>query len=140
MLATADVISLHLPLTPETRHTIDADTIARLKPGCLLVNTARGGLIDETALVTALKSGHLGGAALDVIEAESVDMKNPLPHNRMPLTELENPIVTPHVAGQTVDSLRHVGTAAPTCIRQALAGDTPNHALNDPTRAAEPSH
>lgn len=137
LLAAADVLSLHVPLTPQTRHTIDGDTIARLKPGALLVNTARGGLIDETALVAALQSGHLGGAALDVIEAESVDMKDPLPHNRMPLADLPNLIVTPHIAGQTVDSLRHVGTAALTCIRQALAGDTPAHALNNPDRAAE---
>jgi D-3-phosphoglycerate dehydrogenase len=140
LLATADVISLHVPLTSDTRHTINADAIARLKPGCLLVNTARGGLIDETALVQALQSGHLGGAALDVIEAESVDMKDPLPHNRIPLGDLPTLIVTPHVAGQTDDSLRNVGAAALTCIRQALAGRTPNHALNNPVRTAETTH
>lgn len=136
LLTTSDVISLHIPLTPATRHTINADAIARMRPGTLLINTARGGLIDEQALIDALRSGHLGGAALDVLDAENVDMKDPLPHNRLPLDEIENVIVTPHVAGQTNESLRNVGAAALICIQQALAGDTPNHALNT---IAEPS-
>ena len=87
-------------------------------------------------MIDALRSGHLGGAALDVLDAENVDMKDPLPHNRLPLDEIENVIVTPHVAGQTNESLRNVGAAALICIQQALAGDTPNHALNT---IAEPS-
>ena len=136
LLTTADVISLHIPLTPATRHTINADAIAKMRPGTLLINTARGGLIDEQALIDALRSGHLGGAGVDVLDAENVDMKDPLPHNQLPLDEFDNLIVTPHVAGQTNESLRNVGDAALTCIRQALAGDTPNHALNT---IAEPS-
>ena len=136
LLATADVISLHIPLTPATRHTIDAGAIAAMRPGALLINTARGGLIDEAALIDALRSGQLGGAGLDVLDAENTDMKDPLPHNRLPLDELETLIVTPHIAGQTDESLRNVGDAALICIRQALAGHTPNHALNT---VAEPS-
>ena len=136
LLTTADVISLHIPLTPATRHTINADAINKMRPGTLLINTARGGLIDEHALIAALRSGHLGGAALDVLDAENIDMKNPLPHNQLPLDEVDTLIVTPHVAGQTNESLRNVGDAALICIRQALAGDTPNHALN---AIAEPS-
>ena len=130
LLSTSDVISLHLPLTPATRHTINAEAIKKMQPGTLLINTARGGLIDEQALVDALRSGHLGGAGLDVLDAENVDMKDPLPHNQLPIDEFDTLIVTPHVAGQTNESLRSVGTAALTCIRQALAGDIPNHALN----------
>jgi D-3-phosphoglycerate dehydrogenase len=130
LLTTADIISLHIPLTPATRHTINADAINKMRPGTLLINTARGGLIDERALIAALHSRHLGGAALDVLDAENTDMKNPLPHNQLPLDEVDTLIVTPHVAGQTDESLRNVGDAALTCIRQALAGDRPDHALN----------
>jgi phosphoglycerate dehydrogenase-like enzyme len=130
LLTTSDVISLHIPLTPATRHTINADAIAKMRPRSVLINTARGGPIDEQALIDALRSGHLGGAGVDLLDAENVDMKDPLPHNRLPLDEIENLIVTPHVAGQTSESLRNVGAAALTCIQQALAGDTPDHALN----------
>ena len=137
LLTTSDVISLHIPLTAATRHTINADAITAMRPGTLLINTARGGLIDEQALIDALRSGHLGGAALDVLDAENVDMKDPLPHNQLPLDAFDTLIVTPHVAGQTNESLRNVGDAALTCIRQALAGHTPNHALNSIT---EPSN
>ncbi len=130
LLAGSDVLSLHLPLTGTTRHIIDAAALARLRPGALLINTSRGGLVDEAALVHALRSGHLRGAALDVLEAEAVDMKNPLPHNTVPIADLDNLIVTPHVAGQTEESLREVGRAATACIRQALAGAVPDHHLN----------
>lgn len=136
LVAGADVLSLHVPLTPATRHVIDATTIARMRAGALLVNTARGGLIDEAALVDALDRGHLGGAALDVLEAESIDMKNPLPHNAIPLETYANVIVTPHVAGQTTESLRNVGHAALQSIRQALSGNIPDNALNDVTQPA----
>ncbi len=136
LLTTADIISLHIPLTPATRHVINADAITTMRPGTLLINTARGGLIDEQALIDALRSGHLGGAGVDVLAAENIDMKDPLPHNQLPLDEVDTLIVTPHVAGQTNESLRNVGAAALTCIRQALAGHTPNHALNT---IAEPS-
>jgi D-3-phosphoglycerate dehydrogenase / 2-oxoglutarate reductase len=130
LLTTSDVISLHIPLMPATRHTISADAIAKMRPGTLLINTARGGLIDEHALVDALRSGHLGGAGVDVLDAENIDMKDPLPHNQLPIDEIDTLIVTPHVAGQTNESLRNVGDAALTCIQQAMAGDTPDHALN----------
>jgi D-3-phosphoglycerate dehydrogenase/(S)-sulfolactate dehydrogenase len=130
LLAGSDVLSLHLPLTNTTRHIIDAAALARLRPGALLINTSRGGLVDEAALVDTLRAGHLRGAALDVLEAEAIDMKDPLPHNTLPIADLDNLIVTPHVAGQTEDSLREVGRAATTCIRQALAGAVPDNHLN----------
>ena len=130
LLAGSDVLSLHVPLTNTTRHIVDAAALARLRPGAVLINTSRGGLIDEAALVDALRTGHLRGAALDVLEAEAVDMKDPLPHNALPIAALDNLIVTPHVAGQTEESLREVGRAALTCIRQALSGAVPDNHLN----------
>jgi D-lactate dehydrogenase len=69
--ASADIISLHCPLTPETYHVIDADTLSRAKPGALLINTSRGGLIDTEAVIAALRSGQLGGLAIDVYEQEA---------------------------------------------------------------------
>jgi (S)-sulfolactate dehydrogenase len=99
LLARADVISLHTPLTPATRHLINAAAIAQMKLGALLINTARGGVVDEIALVAALRAGHLAGAALDVFETE-------------PLTAdvgqrfagIDNLILTPHIAGVTEES------------------------------------
>jgi D-lactate dehydrogenase len=70
LFARSDVVSLHLPLTPETHHLLDADALSRMKPGAYLINTSRGKLVDTTAVITALKSGHLGGVALDVYEEE----------------------------------------------------------------------
>ena len=130
LLAGSDVLSLHLPLTGTTRRIIDAAALARLRPGALLINTARGGLVDEAALVDALRTGHLRGAAVDVLEAEALDAKDPLPHSTLPIAELDDLIVTPHVAGQTDESLREVGHAAVTCIRQALAGAVPDNHIN----------
>ena len=130
LLSGSEVLSLHVPLNDATRHVMDGAALSRLRRGAILINTSRGGLIDEAALIDALRSGHLRGAALDVLEAESIDMKNPLPHNTLPISDLDNLIVTPPVAGQTEESLREVGRAATTCIRQALAGATPDNHIN----------
>ncbi|MBA3253085.1 MAG: 3-phosphoglycerate dehydrogenase [Burkholderiaceae bacterium] len=99
VLQEADVVTLHLPLTAETRHLIGADEIARMKRGAYLVNTARGGLVDEPALVAALESGHLAAAALDVFETE------PLPAGHL-LTRLKNVVLTPHISAGTRDALQ----------------------------------
>lgn len=93
-LADADYVTLHAPLTPVTRHMIDADALARMKPEAVLVNTARGGLVDEAALIESLGRGHLHGAGLDVFENEPAIAGNPL-------LEMPNTVLTPHIAGLT---------------------------------------
>ena len=92
-LAQADVISLHCPLTPQTERLFNREIFAAIKPGALLINTARGGLIDETALLQALQHGHLGGAALDVLTQEP-----PAPDNPLLQADLAQLIITPHMA------------------------------------------
>ena len=98
VLEEADVVTLHVPLTPQTRHMIGASQLARMKRGAYLVNASRGGLVDEAALVSALQSGHLAGAALDVFESE------PMPAGH-PLSRLDNVVLTPHIAAGTRDAL-----------------------------------
>jgi len=105
LLATSDVISLHVPLTAETRNLIDAAAIARMKPGAVLINTARGGVVDEAALADALRRGALGGAALDVFAAEPLSAEA-----GARFIGLGNVILTPHVAGVTEESNVRVGT------------------------------
>lgn len=95
LFGASDVVSLHAPSMPETRHMINADTLAMIKPGARLINCARGGLVDQDALLAALDSGHLAAAGLDVTEPE------PLPAGH-PLLEHPNVIITPHVASATV--------------------------------------
>ncbi|PYE84905.1 phosphoglycerate dehydrogenase [Pseudoroseicyclus aestuarii] len=92
LLTRADLISVHAPSTPQTRHMLNDDTFAKMKPGAIVVNTSRGPLIDEAALLRALESGHLGGAGLDVFEVE------PLP-GASRLREMPNVILSPHVSG-----------------------------------------
>ena len=93
VLAEADVVSVHMPLTPATRNLIGAAEFARMKPGAVLINTARGGVVDEAALLAALKNGHLGGAGIDVLATEP-----PPPDHPLLIADLPNLIVTPHVA------------------------------------------
>lgn len=96
LLANADILSLHIPLTPQTRGIIDAPALAQMKPGAILINTARGGVVDEAALAQSLRSGHLGGAALDVFESEPLTREAAAVFKDTP-----NLILTPHIAGVT---------------------------------------
>lgn len=95
----SEIMTLHIPSSPAARHIINADVIARMKPGAVIINTARGMLVDENALYEGLKSGHLGGAGLDVFETEPPDPDNPL-------LQLPNVVVTPHIAGGTRDAFQ----------------------------------
>ena len=117
LLAESDIVSLHLPLTPETDGVIDAAAIASMKPGATLVNTARGGLVDETALVTALRSGRLRAAGLDVFQTEPPDVGSPL-------LALDNVVVSPHVAWLTRETWeRSLIVAVENCRRLAEGED-----------------
>ncbi len=109
------MLSLHCPYTPATHHLIDAAALAALPAGAFVVNTARGGLIDEAALLAALETGHIAGAALDVFEGEPPPAGHPLrSHPRV--------IATPHVAGTTPRSLVAMGVMAAECIAAVLTG------------------
>lgn len=122
LLVTSDVVSLHLPLTPGTRHLIGARELALMKPTALLINTARGGLVDERALYEALKAGRLAGAAFDVFEEE--------PPGASPLLELENFIATPHVGSATVQTARRMGMMAAQNVLAVLEGRRPEGVVN----------
>jgi glyoxylate reductase len=118
LLAAADVVSLHCPLTAETRHLIDAGALARMKPTAVLVNTARGAIVDEAALVAALRGGTIAGAALDVFEHE--------PDVTQALLEMENVVLTPHVGSATRDTREAMGMLAVSALRAVLLdGTTP---------------
>jgi phosphoglycerate dehydrogenase-like enzyme len=113
LLTHSDIMSLHLPLNDATRGFIDRSCIGRMKPGAILINTARGGLVDQDALVEALRSGHLGGAGLDVFAAEPVESTNPL-------LSLDTVVVTPHIAWLTMETFqRSFDLLAENCRRLA---------------------
>ena len=117
VIARSDVISLHVPLTPETRNLVGADAIAQMKAGAVLVNAARGGVVDEAAMVQALRSGRLGGAALDVFEEEPVTAGRGSLFAGCP-----NLILTPHIAGVTAESNVRVSWVTVENVRRHLAG------------------
>lgn len=114
LCAQADVISLHVPLLDSTRHLFDAKRIGSMKRGAVLINTARGGVVDEAALAAALKSGALGGAAIDVFEAE------PLPAGSA-LAGCPNLVLTPHIAGVSAESNERVSSLIAQRVLEALA-------------------
>lgn len=114
LLAEADVVTLHVPLTDATRHLIDATRLAQMKPGAILINTARGGVVDEAAVAAALKAGQLGGAALDVFEQEPLAAGSPL-------ADCPNLLLTPHVAGVTAESNTRVSAMIADKVVAALA-------------------
>lgn len=123
LLGCADVVSLHLPLTEATRALFGADQLARMKRGAILVNTARGGLVDSDALLEALQRGHLFGAGLDVTAPE------PLPPGH-PLLGRDDVVVTPHVASATGDGRVRIFRAAFEQVLDVIGGRRPRHLLN----------
>jgi D-3-phosphoglycerate dehydrogenase / 2-oxoglutarate reductase len=118
LLEISDFISVHAPLTAQTRGLFDADAFARMKKGAYVVNTARGPLLDEAALVAALDAGHLGGAALDVVATEPLSKESPL-------LGRPNVIVTPHTAFYSVEALEELQTKCATDVARVLSGEKP---------------
>lgn len=125
LLAESDYISVHVPLTPETRHMIGRAELALVKPGAILVNTARGPVLDERAVADALRSGQLGGAGLDVFEEE------PLPANS-PLRQLDNVIFTDHAGWYSEESVVELKTKAARNAAAVLVGGRPTYPVNAP--------
>ena len=115
LLASSDVVSLHVPLTDATRNMIDAPAIANMRRGAILINAARGGVVDESALCAALRSGHLGGAALDVFAREPVDAAGGAAFAGVP-----NLILTPHIAGVTDESNVRVSAVTAEAVARHL--------------------
>ncbi|MDP9483767.1 MAG: D-glycerate dehydrogenase [Chloroflexota bacterium] len=115
LLAGSDIVSLHVPLSPETHHLIGAPELAAMRAGGYLVNAGRGGLVDEDALRHAIETGHLAGAALDVLENETV--------GRNPFADVPAIIVTPHLGGASRRSMEGVATRSAANIRRFLAGE-----------------
>jgi D-3-phosphoglycerate dehydrogenase len=122
LLATSDYISVHTPLTPETRHLFNRDTFARMKRGAYLVNTARGPIIDEAALSEALNSGQIAGAALDVMTQE--------PPPPSPLFGRDNVIITPHTSFYSEESLVELQVKAAQEVVAVLSGRAPRNPVN----------
>jgi glyoxylate reductase len=120
-VATSDVVSLHVPLRPDTRHLIDAAAIARMKKTAYLVNTARGPIVDEAALAAALRDGVIAGAALDVFERE------PLVHPD--LLPLENVLLVPHLGSATIETRTAMAELAARNVADVLAGRAPTTAV-----------
>jgi len=118
LLGTADVVSLHVALTPETRHLINAEALRKMRPGALLINTARGAIVDEQALQDALSEGRLGGFAADVLEEEPPKAGNTIlahPHT----------IITPHIAALTETTYRRICVETAANVLAVLRGETP---------------
>ncbi|PSR22949.1 MAG: D-glycerate dehydrogenase [Sulfobacillus acidophilus] len=122
-LARADVVTLHVPLTPQTYHLVDKDWLKAMKPSAFLINTARGGVVDEIALKSALDRNELAGAALDVFAQEPVDARHPLAsHPRV--------LATPHIGSATNETRKAMALRAVANIRAALSGHVPPDLLN----------
>ena len=126
LLAQSDYVSLHLPLTARTRHIIDKEAIGRMKPGARLINCARGGLVDEQALVEALENGRLAGAALDVFEQE------PLPADH-PLLKMPQLVLTPHLGASTAEAQQKVSLDIASQVVDFLLNGVVSNALNMPS-------
>jgi len=130
LLPLADFISLHTPLTAETRHILNAERLPKTKRGVRIINCARGGLIDEQALADAISNGHVAGAALDVFEME------PLPADS-PLRKISKLVLTPHLGASTAEAQESVGIEIAQSIRAALLEGTIRNAVNMPTLDAK---
>jgi D-3-phosphoglycerate dehydrogenase len=125
----SDFVSLHVPRTPQTGGMVDAGALEKMKPTAYLINVARGGIVDETALYNALKEGTIAGAALDVFQEE--------PTTDSPLFALPNVVVTPHLGASTAEAQDRAGVTAAEQVASALRGAVPMHAINAPVPVGE---
>jgi D-3-phosphoglycerate dehydrogenase / 2-oxoglutarate reductase len=123
LLATADFVSIHTPLTAETRHLLGAAELARMKPTACLVNAARGGVVDQEALVEALREGRLAGAGVDVFEVEPLPLDDPL-------LALDNVILSPHAAHHSLESMNELRGRVIADVAAVLAGEEPGFPVN----------
>ena len=132
LLRESDFVSLHLPLNPETIHLLDERRLLLMKPGAVLVNTARGAIVDEEALVMALKEKRIAGAALDVFEGIDVFALPKVPHDppQHELLRLDNVILTPHCAGSSVESTLDCERRGAASVADVLGGRWPKHVVN----------
>ena len=122
LLSESDYVSIHTPVTPKTHHLIDRAGFALMKPGAILINVARGEIVDEAALLEALQTGKLHGAGLDVFTQEPPAPQHPLLH-------MENVITTPHIAGATRGTSRRRGYAAAENVHRVAQGIPPLHVV-----------
>ena len=123
LLAKSDFVSMHVPLTDETRHMINADTLAKMKKGSFLINTARGPVVEEAALVEALRSGHLAGAGVDVFDNE--------PNISPELVKMQNVVLTPHIASATYEARNKMGEMAVAAILDTFSDKKPQNLVNE---------
>jgi D-3-phosphoglycerate dehydrogenase len=129
VLSESDFVSIHVPLKDSTRNLVDAEALAKMKPGSVLINLARGGVVDESALVKALERGHLRGAALDVHQSEGNGKISPL-------ADFKNVILTPHIGAGTFDSQREIGEIVIESINSFMDGRPSKKIISDPITAS----
>lgn len=122
LIERSDIVSLHVPMLPETRNLIDASAIARMKPGAVLINTARGGIVDEAALFQALRDGRLAGAALDVFETEPPDAAK--------IRDVPNLLCSAHMGGLSHELVRRMTVSATDSVLAVLSGECPPTVIN----------
>ena len=125
LLEDSDYLTIHCPLTPETRGLIDGEALGRMRPGAMLINASRGKIVQEAALVEALQAGRLRGAALDVFEAEPLAQDSPLLH-------MDQVVLTPHVAWFSTEAEEELKRTVAMEARRALLGEPPQHPVNRP--------
>lgn len=123
LLAESDYVSIHVPLTPKTRHMMGAREFARMKPGAILINTARGAVVDQAAMVAALRSGRLAGAGLDVTEPEPIASGDPL-------LRLDNVVVTPHIGSASIVARASMARMAVDNVLAVFGGHVPRWCVN----------
>ena len=128
LFATSDAVTLHCPLTPETRHLVNAERLARVRPGLVLVNTSRGGLVDLAALDVALENGQVASAALDVLEDE------PAPDLTRALFQRPNVVLTPHLAWYSLEARRDLALQAAEEAWRFISGERPKNLVNPAAR------